>query len=338
MSPINFLASIVLACMAGFTRALFTVTSGAQFCQLNAQGCVTDGAGSYGHNEHCAIQVANATTVTATWYAVESNYDYLTVNGQDYHTSGSGPSNVLVPANGVITWQSDGSVAAGSHGGFVLCEVPPPPPEPAPQPEPEPPPPPSVFTVTSGAQFCQLNAQGCVTDGAGSYGHNEHCTIQVANATTVTATWYAVESNYDYLTVNGQDYHTSGSGPSNVLVPANGVITWQSDGSVAAGSYGGFVLCDNAFLPPPPLVPPTLAGTYLVPARGEKLVELCALNSHSPHFQNGCPLETMALWTASGDPAITSLCVRWSPSRAVPCVVRTDESACVRGGMDGAGI
>jgi hypothetical protein len=123
------------------------------------------------------------------------------------------------------------------------------------------PPPPPVFTVASGAQYCQLNAQGCVTDGAGDYGNNEHCTIQVATATTVTATSYIVESSSDYLTVNGQRYPLSGSGPSNVLVPANGVITWQSDGFV---NHAGFVLCGVHSPPPPPPVftppPPPVFG------------------------------------------------------------------------------
>jgi hypothetical protein len=72
------------------------------------------------------------------------------------------------------------------------------------------------------------------------------CTIQVANATTVTATSYILDMNMmtvNGLTVNGQQYPISGIGPRNVLVPANDVITWHSSYS------SSFVLCgDGVFV------------------------------------------------------------------------------------------
>lgn len=77
-----------------------------------------------------------------------------------------------------------------------------------------------------------------------------------------------------------------------------------------------------------------VASLLQVVAAQPKLVELCALNSHSGYFQKyGCP------WTASGDPAaITELCVVVTFARAVPCAASTEESACVRGVMDDAGF
>jgi hypothetical protein len=138
--------------------------------------------------------------------AVWNSSDYLTVNGQPYHISGSGPSRVLVPTNGLITWTTDGSVSAD---GFILCGVPPgselkPEPKPAPEPEPEPEDSMSMqsfspFNVSSGRQHCYVDNRGCVTDGWGSYGFNEKCTIQVTSDTVVTATQYATESRDEFV-------------------------------------------------------------------------------------------------------------------------------------------
>ena len=42
--------------------------------------------------------------------------------------------------------------------------------------------------LTSGSSFCEIDANGCATDGGGAYGNDERCTIQVTADGTLTAT------------------------------------------------------------------------------------------------------------------------------------------------------
>ena len=87
------------------------------------------------------------------------------------------------------------------------------------------------FQVTSGAAFCTVDSNGCVTDGPGYHGSNERCTIRVLRAGRLGTTgMFSTESGFDYLTINGQRYEGS-SGPNNVAVAAGSSFTWYSDGS-----------------------------------------------------------------------------------------------------------
>ena len=138
-----------------------------------------------GNNELCNIMVADAGHISAVGtFATESGYDYLTIDGQGY-TGGARPSEVLLQAGAVITWESDGSQGAA---GWTICWAAVTTPSPvesttvsptatvAPTSAPTrvPSAPPTVdssLTITSGREYChQVTVDGnpnCVTDGEG---------------------------------------------------------------------------------------------------------------------------------------------------------------------------
>ena len=95
------------------------------------------------------------------------------------------------------------------------------------------------MSVTSGSQYCEIDSNGCATDGIGNYGNSEACTIQVNVAGSLTATSFSVESGYDYVTIGGTQYSGS-SGPNNVAVAAGTSFSWYADGSV---TYPGWTIC-----------------------------------------------------------------------------------------------
>ena len=66
----------------------------------------------------------------------------------------------------------------------------------------------------SGAQYCQVQG-ACVTDGMGSYGNNERCSILAARDLYATATEFSTESCCDYLAIGSMQYRGS-SGPQSV--------------------------------------------------------------------------------------------------------------------------
>ena len=99
-----------------------------------------------------------------------------------------------------------------------------------------------LLEVTSGSSFCQTDASGCATDGVGSHGDNEACTIRVNSAGMLTATHFDTESGYDYVTIGGDRYEGS-TGPSNVDVAAGSTFSWRADHSI---TNSGWVICFHA--------------------------------------------------------------------------------------------
>ena len=93
--------------------------------------------------------------------------------------------------------------------------------------------------MTSGSSFCQIDALGCATDGAGGHGNNEACTIRVDAAGTLTATQFHTESCCDYVNISGILYRGS-TGPNGVAVAAGSTFAWGSDGSV---TNAGWTIC-----------------------------------------------------------------------------------------------
>ena len=73
-----------------------------------------------------------------------------------------------------------------------------------------------------------------MTDGQNDYGNNERCTMRVNQDLYVTATYYNIESNYDYITIGSTSYRTNGQGPAGVFLRAGATVGWRSDGSVVA--------------------------------------------------------------------------------------------------------
>jgi len=98
-------------------RAGLTVASGASFCQIDANGCATDGAGEHGDDEACSIRASAAGTLTATQFDTESCCDRVNISGTLYRGS-TGPDGVAVAAGSTFTWLSDHSV---TRAGWTIC-------------------------------------------------------------------------------------------------------------------------------------------------------------------------------------------------------------------------
>ena len=91
---------------------------------------------------------------------------------------------------------------------------------------------PAGLEVTAGATFCQIDANGCATDGAGEHGNNEECTIHVNQAGYLTATEFDTESCCDYVTIGGTRYQGYNVGPYGVAVSAGSAFNF-SGGAMA---------------------------------------------------------------------------------------------------------
>ena len=117
------------------------------------------------------------------------------------------------------------------------------------------------MSVISGTRFCQIDANGCATDGTGRHGNGEYCTVRVAVAGLLTATQFRTESCCDYVTIGGNSYRGS-TGPSNVVVAAGSNFTWRTDHSV---TNEGWTIClTPVYRPPAPMStprPPTRSPT-----------------------------------------------------------------------------
>ena len=75
----------------------------------------------YENNEACDITYDDkyaGSMLSATAFVTEYGYDKLTVNNEGTFEGTSGPSRVVLKANGGIRWRSDGSVTTS---GWVLC-------------------------------------------------------------------------------------------------------------------------------------------------------------------------------------------------------------------------
>ena len=249
---------------------MWHVTGDSTHCAIQTNGlCVTDGIGDHGNNEACIVSARQNLYATATFFAVETYWDYITINGTRYSGT-SGPANVWMNEGDTFTWSSDVSV---TNGGWVICgstepaalppmTPPPPPPSPSPPPPAYSPAPPTpaghMWSIISGSQYCSVsNAGACVTDGVGSHGNNEACLIRAQATLYATATYFFTETYWDYVTI-GSTRYSGTSGPGNVMMATGDTLQWYSDTSITAG---GFIICgttDPAVLPPmlPPPPPP----------------------------------------------------------------------------------
>jgi len=131
----------------------------------------------------------------------------------------------------------------------------------------------ATFTIISGFEHCHLEnrtvagqTMECVTDGSGAYESDENCEIRANGDLFVYAIQYAVESGYDFLTINGAAYTQSSSPPRNLFVDEDKRIFWSSDGSA---NGDGFTLCPSAtvfsFDPPSPMPPPPPSASPFPP-------------------------------------------------------------------------
>ena len=110
---------------------------------------------------------------------------------------------------------------------------------------------PGALTVVSGASYCTVSANGCVSDGAGNYGNGEQCTIRVNFDGRLTATSFNTQTHHDRITIGEAVYSGSQTGPQGVAVSAGSTFSWVSDTSVTGP---GWVIC---YGPPAPMGEPT---------------------------------------------------------------------------------
>ena len=114
----------------------------------------------------------------------------------------------------------------------------------------------STWAIVSGSQWCSITSNGaCVTDGAGTHGNNERCTIRAQQSFYATATYFNTETYWDYISIASRRWSGS-TGPVNIAMSAGATMTWYTDGSV---NYGGFEICatTNPYVFPPPPPPPS---------------------------------------------------------------------------------
>ena len=122
-----------------------------------------------------------------------------------------------------------GSRTCRPHSGWVICHLAltsNPTVTPTGQPTP---PPTASLEVVHGSSFCEIDSNGCVTDGAGVYGHSEACTIRVGVDGALTAPSFWIDTHNDWVTIGSNSHKYRGhNGPSNVAVAAGSTFTWRS--------------------------------------------------------------------------------------------------------------
>ena len=105
------------------------VLSGADVCQIDANGCVSagiyryNGAPCHGNNERCSVRVPGTEGfLTATeWDVTTYGEDYVQIGNTRYpwrYQRTTGPNAVRVNAYSTFSWHSDGSV---TNGGWTIC-------------------------------------------------------------------------------------------------------------------------------------------------------------------------------------------------------------------------
>jgi len=231
---------------------------------------------SYANSQGC--QIDGYPTFTVEDFSTEASYDKLCLNGECYHGGSGGcpyqtpstPPPLVTPTTS-ITWTSDYSVVGG---GWKICPVGDPvvpDPTPAPViPEPTSPPVPpgggssGTFIVADGG--CVASEDGACVSSPGypqAYHNGGICTISVSeNPGHIEVDSFLTETNWDFLFVNGLEYHGEHS-PQDVVPTSQ--IEWYSDCSV---TRSGWRLC-LAGSPAPPPANPTPAPVIEVPVLRE---------------------------------------------------------------------
>ena len=95
--------------------AFFEVLSGP--CTVEQGGRCVSRTG-YDNDEHCVIAATAAMTIAnCPVFSTESDFDYLTIGGQQF-SGNDCPTNVEVGPSDEITWDSDESE---TDDGFTVC-------------------------------------------------------------------------------------------------------------------------------------------------------------------------------------------------------------------------
>jgi len=136
---------------------------------------------------------------------------------------------------------------------------------------PSPPPPPGMWAVDSGP--CTQDGQ-CISSPnfPNQYDDRQSCLISVGESMgPISVEAFATESNYDVLTVNGEQYHGQNS-PDGVTPTSD--IMWASDYSV---TRSGWKMCAGSATPSPPSPAPAPAPSPPAPAPGPSPPGTCGV-------------------------------------------------------------
>ena len=120
----HFISATPAAGSAQTCNAYLRVRSGSG-CELDSNGCATDGAGRYTNNEHCEIEVLASGTLTANGalhIEGQSNcaYDFIAIDSAKF-CGPTGPASLVsvpVTSKSTFVWHTDGSV---QEDGWTVC-------------------------------------------------------------------------------------------------------------------------------------------------------------------------------------------------------------------------
>mmetsp|Transcript_2402 Transcript_2402/g.4041 ORF Transcript_2402/g.4041 Transcript_2402/m.4041 type:complete len:1445 (+) Transcript_2402:190-4524(+) len=222
----------------------------------------------YGNRQECVVKVPRR-PMSFTVFDTEYNYDKLTVNNVEYSGSKSRAPEGEIAQDGTLRWKSDGSV---TRSGWYVCfyiASPSRPPSPSLPPPSLPPPqwPPYTPTVQILAGNCKIDTNDplCATSPnyPKRYGNDQMCRLSVPKSPTAVKD-FQTEQGWDKLFINNIAYSgaTRSRRPVNV-VPLDGEVLWESDGSV---TRKGWHLCwpainQDQIIPAPALPPPSSPPT-----------------------------------------------------------------------------
>jgi len=183
---------------------------------------------NYGAHEKCEINLRSSSTLEVRDFNTEVFWDSLSVNGAFY--SGTvGPDRV--EAGGQIVWTSDG---ASEEKGWHICAVLP---TPAPTPAPTPSPTPSIVVEEGPCSVvgtCVLSPNYPL-----NYGSSQTCRVQFNSHETLHVDDFATENNFDSMVLDGKTY-TGLSGPDQIEVTPDSVMTWETDFGT---THKGWLMC-----------------------------------------------------------------------------------------------
>jgi len=253
----------------GFTVCLIKFTTHFSFqpdtdkCQIDDNGCVSTGAGDYDPFDDCTIQIHHDGVLDFQYFNTQINSDAsdnfdpciddLVIGGVEYcaedgiYGATGNPDGITVTAGEEILWSAS---AYTQNNGWKICLI-------------------TAlthFTIESDTGDCEIDVDGCVTDG--SYADRESCTITVHQDGTLDFQVFDTEVNFadqdgsnpcvDDLVIQGVEYcsqngQLGGTGDLNgITVTAGEQIEWSA-GADYQGA--GWKIC---LIPTVPVVDCTL--------------------------------------------------------------------------------
>jgi len=220
-------------------------------CEIDANGCVSDRTGDYSPFDSCTIQIHHDGVLQFEYFNTEINsddsdgtnpcIDDLVIGGVEYcsedgtYGSTGNPNGIAVTVGDEISWAASKYT---QNKGWKICLVTAH----------------THFTIESDTGDCEIDADGCVTDGSNE--ERDSCTINIHRDGTLDFQLFDTEINtndndgsdpcIDDLVIQGVEY-CSQSGifgatgdPNGIGVTAGEQIDW----SVGDNSQGaGFKIC-----------------------------------------------------------------------------------------------